>query len=189
MPSSLNRILLGALLVTPIAAWAFFKPVRVFAPELVGVTCSDSGVCVDAPSRLEQAAALRDEAVRFVQANVASVRSVPRMIFCSTTECASSFGLTRQAAYSLSTYGIIVSPRGWKPYYVRHELIHHLQCERLGRTAELFKPKWFVEGMAYSLSDDPRHPLSEPFEGYRAKFDAWRLSIKDGNLWAAAEGL
>lgn len=51
-------------------------------------------------------------------------------------------------------------PRGWEPHFVRHEMIHHLQAERLSTLTLLLKPRWFVEGMACALSDDPREPLA-----------------------------
>jgi hypothetical protein len=67
----------------------------------------------------------------------------------------------------------VIGPRAWKPFYVRHELIHYSQAERLGTLSLLLKPQWFVEGMAYALSQDPRAPLAEPFESYRRSFLAW----------------
>ena len=35
------------------------------------------------------------------------------------------------------------------------------------------KPVWFREGMAYSLSEDPRRPLTEPVQEYRSRFEDW----------------
>jgi hypothetical protein len=32
---------------------------------------------------------------------------------------------------------------------------------------------WLIEGMAYSLSNDPRSELHEPFESYRQQFNNW----------------
>jgi hypothetical protein len=79
---------------------------------------------------------------------------------------------------------------GWAPYYVRHELIHHVQNERLGSLRTwLFKPAWFVEGMAYSISEDPRSPLPARFEVYRSQFDAWYRAVGTEGLWSAAEAL
>lgn len=72
---------------------------------------------------------------------------------------------------------------------MRHELIHHLQNERFGAVRNsFFKPTWFREGMAYSLSGDPR-PLPEPLQGYRAQFDAWFRGVGPARLWVEAEEL
>jgi len=185
----LKRVLLVVLLSLPFAAWAFIKPVRVIAPELVGVTCYGS-VCTDEPSRLPQATRLYDEAMQYVDANVGATHGAPRAIFCATAACSAHFGFTRAAAYTVGTFAIVISHRAWRPYFVRHELIHHLQNERLGGLRMwLLKPKWFREGMAYSLSGDPRRPLVQPLESYRAEFEIWRAGIDAARLWDEAERL
>jgi len=190
MQRTLHRIILLTLLTAPFATWAFFKPVRVLAPELLGLSCTAQGVCVDDPARLAEAAALKQEAVEFVQARIGTLRTVPRAIFCATARCAKAFGFTSNAAYNVGTSGLVVSPRGWQPHYLRHELIHHLQNERLGSlNAWWFKPTWFVEGMAYSLSEDPRRPLPAPLEGYRVNFEAWARQVGTGDLWVRADRL
>jgi len=58
------------------------------------------------------------------------------------------FGLGQRACLTIGTLGIVINSRGWKPFYVRHEMIHHLQNEQLGMLTAWTKPKWFVEGMA-----------------------------------------
>jgi hypothetical protein len=177
-----------ALHLLPVAAWAAFKPVRVLAPELLGLHCSAQAVCVDDLSRLAEATSLKDEAVTFVNRHVARIQSTPRMVFCSTSECSSAYGFTSQGAYNVGTYGVVVSPRGWHPYFVRHELIH--QNERLGSlNAWLFKPNWFLEGLAYSLSEDPRRPLPEPLEGWRTRFEGWYQAVGMASLWQASEAI
>jgi hypothetical protein len=183
----LKRLLLIALLALPVAAWAFIKPLRVLAPEFAGVTCFGK-VCVDDAAHLSEAKALSEEAVLFVQSSVGELQVVPRMVFCSTKECSRSFGFGSNGAYNVGTLGLVISHRGWHSYFVRHELIHHLQNERLGSlNAWLHKPDWFKEGMAYSLSEDPRMPLPEPLEGYRAQFESWFKLVGVEHLWAEAE--
>ena len=177
------------VLALPLAAWAFVKPVRVLAPGLEGVTC-ESLVCVDDPARRAEAVALYRDAVRFVQTSVDAMRTEPRAIFCSTHACSEKFGLNRRNAFTVGTFALVIGDRGWKPYYVRHELIHVLQNERLGSIRNsFFKPVWFREGMAYSLSEDPRRPLPEPLQGYRSRFEDWVKQIGLANLWVEAEKL
>jgi len=180
-----------AVLVThllPVAAWAAFKPVRVLAPELLGLHCFKSGVCVDDLQRLAEAEALRRDALAFVAGKVGQIEHPPRTIFCSSMACANSFGFTSNGAYNVGTFGIAISYRGWKPYFVRHELIHHLQNERLGTlNAWLFKPKWLTEGMAYSLSEDPRRPLPQALQAWRDAYEQWRMANADKDIWQAAE--
>jgi hypothetical protein len=176
------------VLALPIAAWAFAKPVRVLAPQFEGLSCVGR-VCVDDVSRVAEALALYRGAVAFVDGSVGVLQSPPRALFCSTPACSADFGFGRRQAYTVGTFGIAISDRGWRPYYVRHELIHHLQNEHLGSVRNsFFKPAWFREGMAYSLSGDPR-TLPEPLQRYRAQFDAWLREVGMAGLWSQAERL
>lgn len=186
------RIAFAALVahLVPIVAWAAFKPVRVVAPELLGLHCTTTGVCVDDVHRLSEAEMLRAEALDFVTRNLGQIEHPPRTIFCSSKECTKSFGFTSNAAYNVGTSGLVISYRGWKPFFVRHELIHHLQNERLGTlNAWLFKPTWLIEGMAYSMSEDPRRPLPQPLQGWRESFERWRATTVSQNIWEAAQSV
>ena len=176
-------------LVAPLAAWAFAKPVRVLAPELEGLTC-ELRVCIDDPARRAEAVALYLNALRAVEKSLGPLQTHPLAVFCSTRVCAEKFGFKDQNAYNFGAYAIVIGDRGWQPYFLRHELIHQVQNQRVGSLRMwLVKPIWFREGMAYSLSDDPRHPLPEPLEGYRSKFDAWYRNVGPERLWTEAERL
>jgi len=185
-----KRLIFGAMLfIVPLAAWAFVKPLRVLASQLEGLTC-DEWVCVDDTSRRAEATRLYRDALNSVQASVGALHSVPRAVFCATPACSGKFGFTEALAYDVGTFAVVISHRGWRPYLIRHELIHHLQNERLGWIrARLFKPAWFREGMAYSLSQDPRQQLPEPLQGYRSEFEAWFKQVGPAKLWAEAEHL
>lgn len=185
----LKRLLLVAMLCTPFAAWALFKPVRVIAPELAGLSCIGDTLCTDDRSKHREAAKLYDEALAFVDSAVGAIENEPRVIFCSSDACAEYFGIGKRGGMSIGRAGIVIGPRAWKPYYVRHEMIHHLQHERLGLIKVLMLPKWFKEGMAYSLSEDPRPNLSEPFENFRSRFEAWYSNVGKERLWVEASKL
>jgi hypothetical protein len=180
--------LLLATVVFPGSALAFYKPTRVVLPHLFGVTCPTEYICIDNAAKLAEAEALRTEAIDFVTKNVGHISQVPRFIFCSTAVCANRFGQFHAAAYNVGTFGIVIRTKGWEKHYIRHELIHHLKNERIGSVnAYFFKPKWFVEGMAYSLSKDPRRPIpNAELEKYRRDFERWN----DGSdIWKRAEHL
>jgi hypothetical protein len=186
----LKRLLLIAILAVPVAAWAFLKPVRVLAPEWAGVSCVSDIICIDDPSRYSAASALYENAREFVEAAIGPMEHRPRIVFCSTDRCFQSFGLGRRSAATIGTAAIVVSPRAWQPYYVRHEMIHHIQNERLGSLkAFAISPEWFIEGMAYSLSEDPRPVLSEPWQSDRAQFEAWFRQVGKDRLWQEAASL
>lgn len=175
------------LCVVPLTAWWIVKPVRVLAPTWVGVTCPVTSICVDDPARLAEAAQLHAEALAFVAATLQPVTDAPKVIFCSSQRCADAFGLGARSAVTLGTWGTVIGPRAWRDYYVRHEVIHQLQAEKLGVLRLLLRPSWWVEGMAYGLSQDPRKPLAGPYEGYRTAFMAWHKTHPGQDVWTAAE--
>jgi len=185
----LRRLALLVLVLVPALAWAFVKPVRVLAPALAGVVCLDEALCTDDVSQAARARVLSAEASTFVEKNLSAVQGTQRIIFCSAQACADAFGLGARSAVTLGTFGTVIGPRAWQPHYVRHEVIHHVQGQRLGVLGLLFKPAWFVEGMAYSLSQDPRATLAEPFESHRRRFAAWYGSIDRTQVWELAGNL
>lgn len=177
------------LLLIPGASWALYKPVHVLAPELNGVTCRNDIICMEDESRYDEASLLYEEAFEFVNAAVGVVGELPRAIFCSSQSCFESFGFDRAAAHTVGVSGIVVGPRGWKNHYLKHEMVHHLQTERLGVFEQWRSPDWFKEGMAYALSQDPRPVLSEPWQEYRLRFQAWFQSVGRERLWIEAAEL
>lgn len=183
-------ISLATVLTLPIAALAFVKPLRVVAPSLIpGVACPLPNVCTDSVAQLGDAQQLYKEGYATAATAVGPFRKVPRVVFCTTDSCAESFGLGRRAAEAVGDFGLIVAPRGWKSFYLAHELIHYRQAESLGNLAVATKPEWLIEGMAYSLSGDPRHPLSSPFEQWRSQFEAWHANLDTRDMWDAARSV
>lgn len=184
-------VVTSALLFTVIAIciWVFYKPARIIVPEWAGVSCHDSVVCTDDVLRLKDATILYDDALRFVETSVGKIKHTPRLVFCNTAACSESFGLGKRTAITVGTMGIVIGPRGWQPHYVRHEMIHYLQYEKLGLFKVYSAPAWFTEGMAYALSNDPRHPLASPFEQYRSRFENWYKKAPKERLWEEAEAL
>lgn len=182
-----KRIIITLLLISPAIAWSFYKPMRVLAPELVSnISCNSSGICIDNKSRSAEAKELYDKAIEFITTSIGKIEEKPKIIFCSTESCFKSFGFNKSTANAVGVSGIVISPRGWKPYYIRHEIIHHLQSEKMGVISQWRSPKWFTEGMAYSLSKDPRKELKEPYQGYRKKFSVWYKKIGNNELWKAS---
>jgi hypothetical protein len=173
----------------PILIWNFIKPSRVLVPSLAGFTRVSNSVYVDDRTRSEEAKHLYSEAIEFVSTNVWGFKRSPRVVFCTNKESLVQFGLSKQAAHTFGTFGIVIAPRGWKAHYVRHEMIHHLQIEQLGFIRFRRLPKWFLEGMAYSLSGDPRPALSEPWESYRSDFEDWYSREEHDRLWERAAEL
>ncbi len=182
-------LLLSALLIllTPIAAWAIYKPMRVLAPDWVGgVVCISTEICIEDKSKYELAETLYRESLHDISLVVGKFQQNPRVIFCSTEDCYRSLGFKRASATNVGKSGIVISPRGWKAYYLRHEMIHHRQAEEFGVISSLLKPEWLMEGMAYSLSDDPRKKLSGRWQAARERFNNWLNKVGTDNLWEEA---
>lgn len=186
---SFMRLSVLILVIVPLTAWFLVKPVRVLAPGFVGITCPQENVCVDVIAKYQEAVALHTEGVAFVASTVTPLLAAPKFIFCFTMDCAESFGLGARSAVTVARFGTVIGPRAWKPYYVRHEMLHVLQGEQLGVLRLLFKPEWFVEGMAYDLSEDPRETLAEPFQTDRKLFRKWYETIGKSAVWASAKEL
>lgn len=186
----MRKVLLGLVMfmvILPIVAWAVYKPVRVFAPQWVDtVTCVRETICLDEVSNYAHAVSLYSDALQNVSEVLGDIESLPRLIFCSKQSCFESFGFSREAATSVGKTAIVIGPRGWKGYYVRHEMIHHRQAEVFGLIAMSQKPEWLIEGMAYSLSGDPRRPLSERWEPARSRFEQWIETVDKNRIWDEA---
>lgn len=177
----IKLLLLLLLVVVPVTALAIYKPVRVFLPEVFGISC-DKNICVDDSSKRGTAVKLFNTAKENLRAQHGLIISKPKVIFCSTEKCQNTFGIGNKAGFAFGTFGIAIAPRGWKEYYVAHELIHYWQAENFGSLVPLTGEQWLTEGMAYALSNDPRKKLHEPFETYRQKFTEWHSLNKDSTL-------
>ena len=184
-----KRIILIALLFTPVVVWSAYKPIRVIMPQWNGVSCVTEQLCIEFPEKAEEAKALYESAVAFVNEFVGEVHRNPRVTFCTSAKCFGAFGFRAPAkAKTVGLSGIVVGPDGWNSHILRHEIIHHLQSERLGIIRQWRSPAWFKEGMAYSLSEDTRN-LTEPYKGYREKFENWSRQASKEQMWEAARNL
>ena len=185
----LKRVVLIGLLIAPVGAWAIYKPIRVLVPELNGVSCISDEICLENIEKTREANKLYRNALAFVNTSIGKIANNPRTIFCSSDKCFEAFGFQSPAkAKTIGLFGIVVGPHGWNKFYIRHEMIHHLQSEKLGILAQWQSPKWFKEGMAYSLSED-RRKLSEPWASYRSEFETWYRGIDKELFWSEVKKL
>ncbi len=176
------RYLILVLLFVPVATFAVYKPSRVLVPELNGVTCFKDKLCVDDIDRLDEARRLLNDAIIGLEKKIEPINYTPKFIFCSQKTCFLSFGFEQAAGHTIGKAGTVIGPRGWKDHYVKHELIHHWQADKLGLLSMIVAPEWITEGMAYALSDDPRDQLSEPFQYHVEKFRHWYSQKNENNL-------
>jgi hypothetical protein len=172
-------------LVAVVAVTGVWRPVTILAPGLAGLSCRGR-LCTDRPDQLDQVGALYDRAFAADRAVLGDAPPPRRVVFCATDRCYRAFGTSRSTANTIADLGIVIGPRGWQEFYVRHELVHHWQAVRLGLVTRYRDPRWLIEGMAYALSDDPRAVLVEPNQGYRSQFRTWYRTVGPADLWTAA---
>jgi len=190
-PSKAKRLLPISLIGVALLAagsLAIPNPLRALAPGLFGFVCEDR-VCVDDPRRLAEAQQL----VRFARADVAQKLGAPvaprLALFCSSEACFGTFGRRRSTAVTFGGEAILIGPRGWSPHFVCHELIHVAQYQKLSFMRAWRGPRWINEGMAYSLSEDPRHPLPAELEAWRTQYEGSLDGERGKALWDRVEAL
>lgn len=165
-----SKYIILLILIFPIAVFAFVKPVKILFPKMAGVECVKEWLCIDDISKFEQAESLYAAAFQDIEGKLTKFEQRPKVVFCSSQECFSAFGFNKAAGKSIGGFGVVMAPRGWTPFYLKHELIHQWQSENYGALSVWRSPSWIIEGMAYYLSDDPRKELSHPFQSYREKY-------------------
>jgi hypothetical protein len=186
--SILKLALLALALASPALAWASFKPVRILAPELNGVTCRDT-VCVEEPSEFARAERLQRAAIAAVGRKLVPLEQAPLTVFCSTRECYRSFGGGLERGATLFNWGVIVPPESWQPYIVEHEYIHMLQAQQLGLVGRQRTPDWYKEGMPFLVSDPPDFDLPDYARPLAARYQDWERKVGRRNVWKAAAEL
>lgn len=174
-------VLLFVLAAIPVGAWAFFKPIRVIAPELNGVNCSGA-VCVEELATLSFASELHEAAMANTAAKLRPLTSPPRAIFCSTQKCYRSFGGIGRGI-TVFNLGIVIAPESWQVYIVEHEFIHMLQAQELGLLGRQRAPMWFKEGMPFFVSEPPESDLPAYANPWVEQYMTWELRIGRERVW------
>jgi len=189
--SKAKRLLLIGLIAValiPLVTLAIPNPLRSLAPGLFGFVC-EGHVCVDDARRFAEAETLLRSARADVARKLGAPDVLPLALFCSSKECYDTFGKRRSTAVTFGGKAILIGPRGWTAHFVRHELIHVAQYQKLGFIRAWRGPKWIMEGMAYSLSEDPRRPLPTELEGWRTQYERRFGGEQGAALWARVEAL
>lgn len=180
----LTICLLAAAVAAPAIAWAAFKPVRILAPALNGVTCTRQ-VCVEDPQQLRRAEQLQRAAVAQVGSKLVALDRAPLTVFCSTRACYRSFGGGMERGATLFDWGVILPPESWVPHIVEHEYIHMLQAQELGLIGRQRTPDWFKEGMPFHVSQPPEYDLPAYARPLAASYQAWEKKIGRDKVWQA----
>jgi hypothetical protein len=97
---------------------------------------------------------------RRIEAFYGPLRSSPQVVACITEARARAFGLRGARAHTVAGRTILLGPRGLAAPILTHEWAHAELYARLGRrglTGIAGVPRWFDEGLACVISEEPAH--------------------------------
>ena len=178
----ITAFLMLSVFLGAVALAVSVKSVRILAPQMFGLECVSETICIDEMDRLDEAVALLADAKSFVSEELGGIETEPTVLFCSTNDCFDRFSNPIVSAQYFWGARTILLGGDWQPFILRHELIHHWQNDNFGGLREALRlPMWFLEGMAYTLSRDPRDVIpNAEAHAQREQFVRWQ---SEGNDW------
>jgi hypothetical protein len=134
-------------------------------PTVLGMEEVAPGVFVDKEMSVLQRSDLLNtvkEARNKIAAFYGGVISEPQILACSTEACFAGIGGTQQRGLSLGKSKILISPRGLSSPILTHEWSHAELSTRMDASLDgIFGirslPRWFDEGLAVVVSEEPAH--------------------------------
>ncbi len=168
-----RRSLLGTVAATLVAALIAAAVGFVFAyplagalacPRCFGFTPIAGHTYVETampPADRARTAAVLRQARAVVLTFYGSLDADPAVFVCATPECYQRFGGCNSRGMAMLDHALILSPDGVTPVIAAHELSHVELHQRAGAWRVWFGaiPRWFDEGLAINVSDDPRYLL------------------------------
>jgi hypothetical protein len=121
------------------------------------------------PEQRRQVVDMMAAARQRVSDYLGATRSRPRVLVCLSADCYQRIGGGGEKGQALRDRALALSPDGADVVIASHELTHAELYRRLGgRYDEV--PRWFHEGIAVLVSDDPRYLTAQP-PGERCPID------------------
>ncbi len=135
--------------------------VRMLSPAGFGMEAVNPALFVEPAMRAEQRQTLqrqielgRAQAERFY----GGITTAPYVVACVTAECDARFGGFGERATAFGDTAIRLSPNGLAAALVAHEWSHAELYRRVGGAWRVNRiPRWFDEGVAVVVADEPRH--------------------------------
>jgi hypothetical protein len=150
------------------AAFIFAYPAAATAacPRCFGFMRAGGGLFVQSgtPSEIrQQAQDVVAQARQRIEAFYGRQISTPSILVCETNGCYRRMHGGNSRGMALSTFALVLSPRGTNVTIAAHELSHIELHSRIGalRAYEGAIPAWFDEGLAVIVSDDARYLAPE----------------------------
>lgn len=162
-----RRVVAGATaaLVAAVAGvvWAYPIAAAAVCPDCYGLEKVAPDLYVDGDATPEQRRQMVDviaAARQRVGTFYGELRSSPRFLICLSAGCYGHLG-GGEKGQTLRDQATALSPGGANVVIASHELTHAEQYRRLGSTYDEV-PRWFNEGLAVLISDDPRYLTTKP---------------------------
>ena len=188
----LNGILLGVCAIT-LTGCGTLHGARMWFPKAFGMDEVDPQLYVEPMMSVEQ----REEVQRqinighaAVEAFYGAVTTTPYFVACLTTECDDRFGTYGQRAAAYGDLAIRLSAKGLSAPLIAHEWSHAELYRRTGGWWYARKiPRWFDEGIAVVVANEPRHSeenwreiqrrgLPIPQLGALTSFSDWGYAVR-----------
>jgi len=154
-------IIIAFFLAIAPAACSTLKSAKLWAPESFGMVSIAPQIYVD-PAMEESARAELAEAINSARQRIrlyyGSILSDPEIIACSTEKCFQKTGGVTARAKAYGASKLLLSPRGQTAPMIAHEWSHAELHTRLNGYFEMNAiPRWFDEGLAVVVSNEPTH--------------------------------
>lgn len=148
---------LAVLLLVAVAGVALAYPsvAATACPRCYGLVKVQDDVYAEDDSRDAELTALVAEAERRVGDFFGTRRSSPTIVACFTDDCYRRVGGGRERGIAVLNRAVMLSPRGFDPVILAHEMTH----VELHHRVDADVPQWFDEGLAVVVSDDRRYLL------------------------------
>lgn len=130
-------------------------------PNSFGTVAVNPKLYVEPAMRAEQLEELQRQ-IEIGRARVerfyGGVTTTPYFVACVTPECAAHFGSYGERAAAFGDTAIRLSPNGLSAPLIAHEWSHVELYHRVGGWRHVQNiPRWFDEGVAVVVADEPRH--------------------------------
>jgi len=134
---------------------------KLWVPKWFGLEPLVENIYVDKNMALPQREALQAAIITAreqIRLHFGEVTSAPDIIACSTESCYRSLSGVTARAKAYGSSKLLLSPRGITAPMISHEWSHAELYDRMGgfRAANRL-PRWFIEGLAVVVSDEPTH--------------------------------
>lgn len=157
----LLRCMVLGVCATTLAGCSALHSARMWFPKASGMDEVDPHLFVEWAMSVEQRQEVQRQ-IKIGRATVevfyADISTSPYFVACLTTECDVSFGSYGQRAASYGDLAIRLSAKGLSAPLIAHEWSHAELFHRVGGWWYARKiPRWFDEGLAVVVADEPRH--------------------------------